>query len=174
MEVLVLGQSYEPLERVGWKRAMVWWAAGRVEILEAWEGRTIRTPRTELPMPSVVRFLRSRRRHGAPTIRFSRDSVFARDRGACQYCGKEVPRRDGTYDHITPKSRGGQTLWENIVLACRPCNQRKGNRTPSEAGMHLRVAPQRPSFAAIGTWQVLVGFGDTLPRAWRPYLGLDV
>jgi hypothetical protein len=40
--------------------------------------------------------------------------------------------------------------------------------------MHLRVAPQRPSFAAIGTWQVLVGFGDTLPRAWRPYLGLDV
>jgi len=169
VQVLVLGQSYEPIERVDWKRAMVWWAAGRVEILEAWEGRTIRTPRLELPMPSVVRFLRSRRRN-IPVVRFSRETIYARDRGQCQYCLRPMLRRDVTYDHIIPKSRGGLTLWENIVIACRPCNQKKGNRTPSEAGMALTLSPARPS---LGSWQMLVGHRDALPLAWRPYLGVD-
>lgn len=168
METLVLGQSYEPLERVGWKRAMTWWAAGRVEILEAWEGRVVRTPRVALPMPSVVRFLRSRRRDRTP-VRFSRETIFVRDRGQCQYCGRAIPRREGTYDHIVPKSRGGETRWENIVLACRPCNQVKGNRTPAEAEMQLRNQPGRP---ALGSWQLLVGHRDALPPAWRPYLGV--
>lgn len=169
MQVLVLGQSYEPIERVDWKRAMVWWAAGRVEILEAVEGRTIRTSRHELPMPSVVRFLRSRRRT-TPVVRFSRETIYARDRGQCQYCHRPVMRRDVTYDHIIPKSRGGLTLWENIVIACRPCNQRKGNRTPAEAGMALSLSPSRPS---MGSWQFLVGHRDALPVAWRPYLGVE-
>lgn len=169
MQVLVLGQSYEPLERVDWKRAMTWWAAGRVEILEAWEGRTIRTPRLELPMPSVVRFLRSRRRQTS-TIRFSRETIYARDRGQCQYCQRPVGRREVTYDHIVPRSRGGLTAWENIVIACRPCNQKKANRTPAEAGMVLSLSPARPS---MGSWQLLVGHRDALPIAWRPYLGLD-
>lgn len=168
METLVLGQSYEPIERVAWKRAMVWWAAGRVEILEAWEGRQVRTPRVSLPMPSVVRFLRSRRRDRV-SVRFSRDTIFARDRGQCQYCGRVMTRRDGTYDHIVPKSRGGETRWENIVLACRPCNQTKANRTPAEAAMALRHPPGRP---ALGSWQLLVGHRDHLPQAWRPYLGV--
>jgi len=168
VDVLVLGQSYEPLERVDWKRAMVLWAAGRVEILETWEGRTIRTPRYDLPMPSVVRYLRSRRR--TPTgLRFSRETIYMRDRGLCQYCLLPVTRRESTYDHIQPKSRGGDSRWENIVLACRPCNQKKGNRTPSEAGMALRFAPTRP---ALGSWQLLVGHRDALPPSWRPYLGI--
>ena len=169
MQVLVLGQSYEPIERVDWKRAMTWWAAGRVEILEAWEGRTVRTPRLELPMPSVVRFLRSRRR-SAVAVRFSRETIYARDRGQCQYCHRPVLRRDVTYDHIMPRSRGGQTLWENIVIACRPCNQKKGNRTPAEAGMALTLSPARPT---LGSWQTLVGHRDALPAEWRPYLGVD-
>ena len=169
MQVLVLGQSYEPLERVDWKRAMTWWAAGRVEILEAWEGRTIRTPRLELPMPSVVRFLRSRRRQTS-TIRFSRETIYARDRGQCQYCQRPVGRREVTYDHIVPRSRGGLTAWENIVIACRPCNQKKANRTPAEAGMVLSLSPARPP---MGSWQLMVGHRDELPIAWRPYLGLD-
>lgn len=169
MQVLVLGQSYEPIERVDWKRAMVWWVAGRVEILETWKGRVVRTPRLELPMPSVVRFLRSRRRY-LRAVRFSRDTIYARDRGQCQYCQRPVGRREVTYDHILPKSRGGQTLWENIVVACRTCNQKKANRTPAEAGMKLELRPARPS---LGSWHLLIGHRDTLPHAWRPYLGLE-
>jgi len=168
LEVLVLGQSYEPLERVDWQRAMILWASGRVEILEHWEGRTIRTPSRELPMPSVIRYLRSRRRIRSVS-RFSRDSVYARDRGRCQYCLSPVTRREGTFDHILPKSRGGEARWENIVLACRPCNQRKGCRTPSEARMDLAAMPARP---APGSWQHVLGYRDVLPEAWRPYLGL--
>ncbi len=167
MEVLVLGQSYEPIERIGWRRAMVLWAAGRVEILETWEGRTIRTPRLELPMPSVVRYLRSRRRFPA-AARLSRETIYLRDRGVCQYCQRPVTRREGTYDHIIPKSRGGETRWDNIVLACRPCNQRKADRTPSEADMSLT----QPTRVPLGSWQLLVGHRDALPPAWRPYLGV--
>ena len=166
MQVLVLGQSYEPIERVNWKRAMVWWAAGRVEILEAWEGRTIRTPRHELPMPSVVRFLRSRRRN-TPVVRFSRETIYARDRGQCQYCHRPVMRRDVTYDHILPKSRGGLTLWENIVIACRPCNQKKGNRTPEEAKMTLLRKPFRPRWLAQSP---ALREGASVPGEWIPYL----
>lgn len=168
MEVLVLGQSYEPIERVGWKRAMVLWAGGRVEVLETWDGRFIRTPRLEIPLPSVVRYLRAHRRNGA-ALRFSKESVYARDRGHCQYCQRPVSRREGTYDHIVPRSRGGDTRWENIVLACRACNLRKGARTPAEADMALVRAPVRPAY---GSWQALLGQGDALPRSWRPYLGL--
>lgn len=168
MEVLVLGQGYEPIERVDWQRAMVLWAAGRVEILEVWQGRHVRTPSRDLPMPSVVRYLRSRRRHRTVS-KFSRDSVYARDRGRCQYCQEPLSRREGTFDHILPKSRGGETRWENIVLACRPCNQRKGSRTPSEARMELPELPARPS---PGSWQQVLGYRDAFPEAWRPYLGL--
>ena len=169
MEVLVLGQSYEPIERVSWKRAMVWWAAGRVEILEARRDRTIRTPRTEFPMPSVVRFLRARRRERL-YVRFSRETIYARDHGRCQYCDRPVARREGTYDHVVPKSRGGDTQWDNIVLACRPCNQKKGSMTPTEAGLVLHAHPTRPR---VNTWQLLIGHRDPMPLEWRPYLGVD-
>lgn len=168
MDVLVLGQSYEPIERVSWKRAMVWWAAGRVEILEACDGPTIRSSRTEYPMPSVIRFLRSRRRDRL-YVRFSRESIYIRDNGRCQYCERPIGRRESTYDHVIPKCRGGDTHWENIVLACRPCNQQKGSKTPAEAGLSLRASPTRPGFTA---WQVLIGRREPLPAAWRPYLGV--
>jgi hypothetical protein len=58
----------------------------------------------------------------------------------------QVPRHSYTYDHVLPKSRGGKTNWENIVTACGPCNGRKKNMTPSEAGMKLRVKPHKPDY----------------------------
>jgi 5-methylcytosine-specific restriction endonuclease McrA len=79
-----------------------------------------------------------------PTVSsFSKRNVFKRDKYICQYCGKQTYSM--TIDHVTPKSRGGQSIWTNVVTACEPCNKRKADRTPDEAGMHLIARPYRPN-----------------------------
>ena len=54
-------------------------------------------------------------------------------------------RKDLTFDHVIPRSRGGRTTWENVVTACSPCNLTKGGRMPSQAKMHPRIRPHQPS-----------------------------
>jgi 5-methylcytosine-specific restriction endonuclease McrA len=63
----------------------------------------------------------------------------------CGYCGKDAT----TIDHILPRSRGGRNTWKNTVAACTVCNQRKGDRTPAEAGMVLRLQPSVPTWHAL-------------------------
>jgi len=169
METLVLSATWEPVRRVTWKRAMTLWVAGRVEVLEAYSERRIRTVSSVFELPSVVRFLRGKPRRRA-IVKFSRDNVFLRDKGRCMYCGAELLRREATYDHVLPKSRGGQTSWENLVLACRSCNHGKANRTPLEAGMRLRSTPIRPK-SLQGFLRNQLRFREDMPEAWRPYLG---
>jgi 5-methylcytosine-specific restriction endonuclease McrA len=116
METLVLNPSYQPVARIPWQRAITLLFLGKVEIVEAYEDRTIRSVSFEVKMPSVIRFFRlvTRRK---PVIRFSRENVYARDTGRCQYCRLRVTRSEATYDHIVPRSQGGKTNWENIVTA---------------------------------------------------------
>ena len=66
-------------------------------------------------------------------------------RGRCAYCGGSA----GTVDHVLPRSRGGRNTWRNTTAACYGCNQRKGDRTPAEAGMPLRQEPLTPSWASL-------------------------
>lgn len=72
------------------------------------------------------------------------DLLFARDRHTCAYCGERIERGRGTRDHVLPRARGGLDVWENVVVACRHCNERKGCKTPDEAGMPLLFVPYRP------------------------------
>src|SRR6185369_16267697 len=67
--------------------------------------------------------------------------VLIRDRYRCQYCGVRGTPTDLSIDHILPRSRGGRTAPENLCVACKPCNSRKGDRTPSEARMPLLTEP---------------------------------
>lgn len=168
-QTLILGASYEPLARVGWRRAMVLWASGRVEVLEDHRAVFVRTVRRRFSLPSVVRYVRPHRRY-VPQVRFSKDNVFLRDRGRCQYCSCELSRRQATYDHVFPRSRGGRSRWENIVLACGPCNQRKGNSTPEEAEMLLTRKPGRPR-SLPGIMRPVLSYEVGMPEGWRPYLG---
>src|SRR5688572_32049596 len=64
-------------------------------------------------------------------------------------------RKDLNLDHVIPRDRGGPTTWENIVCSCIPCNTRKANRTPYEAGMHLIRKPKRPKWRPF----IQVNFG---------------
>ena len=75
--------------------------------------------------------------------KITRRAVLARDSWTCQYCGST--KSGLTVDHVIPRSRGGKSVWENIVAACATCNRRKGNRLPREIQMH---PPRRPEGAA--------------------------
>lgn len=78
------------------------------------------------------------------TSKISRYMLYKRDGGRCSYCGKEITQKESTIDHIIPRSKNGENSWENICLACKPCNTKKDDRTPSEAGMKLLVTPYNP------------------------------
>ena len=71
--------------------------------------------------------------------------LFQRDRHLCCYCGNRKRPEQLTRDHIVPLSRGGRDHWKNVVTACKPCNQRKGARTPERAGMLMLYVPYTPS-----------------------------
>ena len=168
MDTLVLSAAYEPMERISWQRAMTLLVGGRAELVEEYEDRSVRTVRYELAMPSVLRFFHALKRRGRG-VTFSRQNVYARDHGRCQYCGARVPRHAATFDHVLPKSRGGRTGWHNIVIACLPCNQRKGNRTPEECRMPLATRPTRPRQLPT-SWGVTITWDKGMPLTWRQYL----
>ncbi len=168
METLVLNPAYQPVARIPWQRAITLLFLGKVEVVEAYEDQTIRSVSFELKVPSVVRFLRSLTRR-KPVIRFSRENVYARDNGRCQYCQKHVSRAEATYDHVIPRAQGGVTSWQNIVIACVPCNQRKGGRTPEQARMPLKVVPVRPT-KLPDSLRVTLSFQKGMPVAWQNWL----
>ena len=101
-------------------------------------------------------------------MKFSRENVYARDHGRCQYCGRSLARPEATYDHVIPRSRGGPTRWENVVICCVPCNQRKGGRTPEEAGMQLRAVPVKPR-SLPEAMRLTFLFDKNAPSSWRQF-----
>jgi 5-methylcytosine-specific restriction endonuclease McrA len=141
MQVLVLNITYEPLAIVTVKRAMRLLTTRKAEVVEA--GTVlIRSACAQIAAPLVVRLLRyaQTRRMRRPQV--SRTLVLLRDGETCQYCGCRPGRAELTLDHIVPRAQGGTTRWENVVAACRPCNARKADRTPEQAGMPLQTTPR--------------------------------
>ncbi len=167
MDTLVLSHAYVPLARVGWKRAVTLLFEGKVEVIEEYEDRTVRSVTLEFKVPSIIRFLR-KIRDRKRAVKFSRENVYARDHGCCQYCGHRVLRQEATYDHVIPRSQGGHTRWENVVICCTPCNQRKGGRTPAQAGMQLRSVPVKPK-SLPETLRVTFLFDRNAPPSWRQF-----
>jgi 5-methylcytosine-specific restriction endonuclease McrA len=157
---LVLNATYEPLSIVSSRRAVVLVLGEKAEVISD-GGELMRSARLELVVPSVVRltsYVRVPVRRRAP---LNRRAVFARDSARCQYCGGAAE----SIDHVVPRSRGGQHVWENVVAACTPCNARKRDRLLAETTMALRGRPTAPRAM---TWiSVAVG---TVPQDWEPYL----
>lgn len=159
---LVLNASYQPLCVVAVRRALVLALKGKAEILET-NGAVFRSEALEIQAPSVVRlhyFVKVPYRARAS---LSRRAVFIRDAYECQYCGRAAEN----VDHVIPRSRGGAHSWDNVVASCRPCNSRKENRAPGDAGMKLRRVP-RPPHESV--W-ILVA-ADRIDPSWHAYLRL--
>lgn len=162
--VLLLNASYEPLRVVSLRRAIVLLLKEKAEIVEA-DGDELRSGSLTLPKPSVIRLVYYVRIPSRLHLPLTRKMVLARDNYTCQYCGKRLPKSELTIDHVIPRSRGGKTEWSNVVVACRRCNQHKGNRTPKEAGMKLLRKPFEPRYVAI----VILGDGSR-QESWEKYL----
>ncbi|MDR3606597.1 MAG: HNH endonuclease [Oligoflexia bacterium] len=166
---LVLNASFEPLHVVTWQRAIQLLFQGKVEVVEESE-KEIRTVRLTMKVPAVLRLLTyvplTKKRH---IVRFSRANIFLRDNHVCQYCNQQFHRNHLTLDHVIPIVQGGKKSWENIVTACKPCNQRKGGRTPAQAGMQLHRKPKQPNWLPTANFQL--GLTQT-PERWRIYLRL--
>ena len=164
--VLLLNASYEPLQVVSLRRAIVLLLKEKAEIVEA-DGAELHSGSLVLPKPSVIRLVYYVKIPSRLHLPLTRKMVLARDNYTCQYCGRQFPKSELTIDHVIPKSRGGETTWDNVVVACRRCNQRKGNRTPKEAGMKLLREPYEPRYVAI----VILGEGSR-QSTWEKYLGM--
>jgi 5-methylcytosine-specific restriction endonuclease McrA len=163
--VLVLNASYEPINVCAARRALVLVLKG-VAAAEEHSPSLVHSARQSLPLPSVIRLLEYRR-IPRQTRALSRKSILMRDRYTCQYCLTMLPSAELTLDHVVPRSRAGETAWENLVACCNPCNNRKGNRTPEEAGMKL-ARPPRPF--TLHTSRHLMRLLAHSDDQWRKYL----
>lgn len=163
--MLVLNQSYEPISICSIKKALGLVFLTKAELVENKNGHRIRTVNQSFPFPSVIR-LSSYIRVPFKRIELSRKNIIRRDGYRCQYCG--VKTHELTIDHVIPKSRGGTDSWENLVSACKICNNKKGNRTPEEAGMPLIAKPRKPNHILF-----LKHFVDKIDDEWKPFMFMD-
>ena len=153
--------------RISWQRAVTLLFQNKIEVVEEYEDKDIRSVTMSIKMPAVIRFL-NRIRRKKRQVKFSRENVYTRDNGKCQYCRHTVARHEATYDHVTPRSQGGKTTWENIVICCMGCNQKKGGRTPHQANMRLAVQPVKPK--KLPEYRITMTWRNGMPTEWRQWL----
>jgi 5-methylcytosine-specific restriction endonuclease McrA len=162
--VLVLNATYEPLNVVSVRRAVLLLVKEKAEVVEAADA-WLRSEDISLPLPLVIRLVYYVRIPQHFSLPVSRRTILARDHYTCQYCMAQPGKSHLTIDHVLPRSRGGGTTWENVVTACGPCNRRKRDRTPDEAGMVLMRQPRRPRYLALTLLE-----GSSAPEAWNKYM----
>lgn len=157
MSTLLLNATYEPLTIIPIRRALSLLTRGKAQPVGD-DVIPVQTPTTIINVPKVLRLVYyvnvPRRR-----VRWSRKALFDRDNRRCAYCGDVKPLQQLTVDHITPRSQGGLTTWENTITACLVCNRRKGRCDPQQAAMPLLYKPTLPK------GNVLV-FSGQIPKAW--------
>src|SRR3974390_1692204 len=164
--VLVLNASYEPINVCAARRALVLVLKG-VAMTEEENGHFLHSARVAMRLPSVIRLLEYRRiPHQSRAL--SRKNILLRDRNTCQYCGTVLTSSELTLDHVVPRSRGGNSTWENLVACCHACNRRKGNRMLHEIEDMTLLREPRP-FSLHTSRQIMrmLGRGDD---RWRKYL----
>lgn len=166
--VLLLNFSYEPLGTIGVARAICMQFCDKLYVEELDGDNVLHSPSTEIPVPSVVRlrhYVHVKRQRRENTMK--RVRIYIRDRYRCQYCGEHKSAKDLTLDHILPRAQGGSTTPQNLVSACKKCNQRKGNRTPEQARMPLLTSQK---LLRLGLDHVLLcHYAESRPE-WKKYL----
>jgi 5-methylcytosine-specific restriction endonuclease McrA len=166
----VLNASYEPIRIINWQRAMVLSFTSRIDVLDFYsEPWVVHTVSQSFAVPAVIRMVRLHHLNRANrSVRFTRHHVFARDEFRCQYCRDSFSEKQLTLDHVVPLVKGGKTSWSNIVTCCVSCNQRKGAKTPQEAGLRLLRTPREPQRGFIP--DLMFYRATSLPEAWKPFV----
>lgn len=157
-QVLRTDASGMPLEWVGFREAVRLYHLEQVAYtcgtllyrihggISAYTGR-----RSSIEVNSII--ATSGRNHVLKRLReryvppLNNPALFQRDSHLCLYCGEVFRERDLSRDHVTPVIQGGQDVWNNVVTACRRCNNHKAGQTPEQAGMELLAVPFVPTHA---------------------------
>lgn len=163
--VLVLNATFEPINVTAVRRALVLMLKGVAQAEETQVSQVHSTSKA-VPVPSVIRLL-SYRHIPQQSRALSRKNILLRDRNICQFCGRTFSTSELTLDHVMPRSRGGRSSWENLVACCYECNNRKGDRTPEEAGLQLARRPRPFTLHTSRQLMRLIGHKD---EKWRKYL----
>ena len=162
--VLVLNANYSPMTVCTAKRAISLYFLNKIDVLSNYNEK-VHSPSTSLDLPSIIK-IKTYIKNNSMAVEISRKNILVRDNYTCQYCKKHSKAL--TVDHVVPKFRGGQDSWENLVAACKNCNQIKGEHTPEEVRMPLIRKPKRPN--RIHYFQRLV---KKKQADWRPYLFME-
>lgn len=175
--VLVLNYAFEPLNICSAKRAMKLIVKGAARAEEThdqlfytgkmWDERNGEMVAVDFYLPSVIRLLEYRYIPIRAQV-VSRNNILNRDGNMCMYCGKVLPTRDLTLDHIIPRSRGGKNTWDNLVACCTPCNKYKGDKMLSELPEMKLIRVPRPLNIHTSR-SILRNMGSSDPL-WRKYL----
>jgi 5-methylcytosine-specific restriction endonuclease McrA len=162
MRVLLLNSTYEPIFFISMRKAIKLYVKEKVEVLSCWN-ESIKWCSGNMKLPAVVR-LKYFVRWIPRTVRFNRVGVFRRDKFECKYCGaKKIPL---TIDHIIPRSKGGENNYLNTITSCVPCNSKKDDRTPEQAGMQLLSKPFVPRINLSNELLVI----NDVHEDWKIYL----
>lgn len=188
-QTLILNQNYRPHEIVNYRDAITRMFGGKLEVIAQYDEILAHLDRStlrsfpelkkalrqivgtdvetfSLKVPAVAVLLRSVR-PVKTGVKFSKINVCLRDKFKCQYCGERFKMSQLNYDHVVPRSQGGKTVWDNIVMACYSCNGEKANRTPSQADMPLLSVPVKPRVLPMNEPMI---DADEAPEEWRPFL----
>lgn len=168
-QVLLLNASEEVLNIVDWKKAVCLLLSGKaIKPIAYNDSYRIQTTEGSFDLPKAIMlmtYVRVPYQHSLPT----RKNIFSRDCWSCQYCGYHSKRGCNlTLDHVTPKSRGGDSSWTNLVTACSSCNTRKGNRKPHECQMPLKTKPKRPKWLEIH----INNIAEALKDSWERWISV--
>lgn len=186
-QVLVLNRLWQAVNVCSVKRALTLLFQGHAQVVSdvdgdfqtynfcQWKDFSSRRPEPDsiqtisfrIRIPRVIVLLVFDR-YPKKEVKFTRHNIFERDKNTCQYCGTVFDRSELNLDHVIPRDRGGPTTWENIVCSCIPCNTRKANKTPQEAGMRLIRRPKRPKWRPFLQVNVGLNYHDS----WRHFVDL--
>ena len=145
MKCILLNTDYSFLNVINWQKAICLLVKGRVEVVADSDKKVSNCDRSVVITVPKVMSLKRMRELFRNRVPFSKKNVLIRDEFRCVYCGRDkIPL---TIDHVVPKSKGGKSNFENCVASCKPCNEKKGDKSPQEAGMYLRRKPVQPTIA---------------------------
>ena len=179
--VLVLNKSWMPIRIVTVKRACTLVFADKASIIcpddysvhhwKDWldlslseEEECIQMVQCCMKIPEVIVLLKFNKAN-LSGVKLTKRNLYIRDRQICQYSGKRIGSKEADIDHILPKSRGGKTSWENMVVCSKEINRLKGNKTPEEAGLKLIKKPEKPIYTKI-----MIDPKINVPSSWTNFL----
>ena len=182
LDVLVLNRSWIPVHIITWDKAMTLMVKEAARPLDreldvydfkTWleysaahnDYPTVATTKQLICLPEIV-ILSHFDRLPLRDVKYTRTTLFERDKFTCCFCGKHFPKDELTVDHVIPRCKGGKSTWDNTVTACKPCNNFKDDRTPQEAGLKMHFHPKKPKWISP-----LSKVGHEHPcKSWQKFL----